>query len=161
MTGCGRRGWAGLLATLVGPGLRPPLALAQASAGVQVEIRSTKETIDRLPASLRLRSDIRPDTSAAAAAMAREVPADRGVPVFLIFTGILAIPFLWQAVLEMIRQQHFGGVVIDTRPSPVSIIHDHAVPPGMVFVVEPGGKVTQYRSQDVTPEFLGKLLHAR
>lgn len=63
----------------------------------------------------------------------------------------MAVPVVLQMIREALRQTFYGGVVIDTRTQPPSVKSDPQIPGNMVFVIEAGGKTTQYTSDQLSP----------
>ena len=52
--------------------------------------------------------------------MKQLVPPSQGAD-HVIIIGVLSIPTIYEAVLQMIQESYFGGVMIDTRTTPATI----------------------------------------
>ncbi len=73
----------------------------------------------------------------------------------------MAVPMVLQMIREALRQTYYGGVIIDMRTEPASVTSDPKIPGNMVFVIETGGKMNRYTSDQLSPELIGALLKAK
>jgi hypothetical protein len=80
------------------------------------------------------------------------------VPIIFIIAGAIAVPVVLQMIREALRQTYYGGVIIDMRAQPPSVMSDPQIPGNMVFVIGTDGKTTQYKSDELSPAMLGPLL---
>lgn len=72
--------------------------------------------------------------------------------------GVIAIPVLWNAILEMVRQTEYGGVIIDLRTRPPMITNSLAIPANLVTTIHPDGTKESYESQSFFRDTLQTLL---
>ena len=92
---------------------------------------------------------------------ARRSPPERAVPIIFIIVGAMAVPVVLQMIREALRQTYYGGVMIDMRSQPPSVMSDPRIPGNMVFVIETDGKATRYTSDQLSPELLSTVLKAK
>jgi hypothetical protein len=85
-------------------------------------------------------------------------PPGRAIPVIFIIVGVLSIPVLWRTLRSMFIQTYYGGVIIDTRTSPISILHDGGIPSGTIVVIDKTGAAQRFDEQDFSASQLGSLL---
>ena len=104
---------------------------------------------------------IEPDRSQEAKELALRSPPERAIPIIFIIAGAMAVPMVLQMIREALRQTYYGGVIIDLRAQPPSVMNDPKIPGNMVFVIETGGKTTRYTSDQLSPELIGTLLKAK
>ncbi len=64
-------------------------------------------------------------------------------------------------IREALRQTYYGGVIIDMRAQPPSVMSDPKIPGNMVFVIDTSGNTTRYTTDQLSPELLESLLKAR
>jgi hypothetical protein len=97
-------------------------ALAQrAGEGAPVRIRLDDSAIKIIPFGIREQLSVSEDKSPEAQELIASAPPQKAVPIILIAVGVLAIPIIWEAILEMIRQTEYGGVIIDVGKQPPEI----------------------------------------
>jgi hypothetical protein len=104
---------------------------------------------------------IEPDNSQEAKELAERAPAGRALPVLVMIAGAIAVTKLLKMIQELYRQTYYGGVVIDTRQQPPTILSDLKVPGNMVFVIGAGGKTTQYTSDRFSLDALKSALQTK
>lgn len=75
----------------------------------------------------------------------------KGVVVW-VFVGLALVPSLVQAVIKLQRQIQYGGIVIDTRKTPLDIRVDKRLPSGLIVVLQPDGKVQFERDEVEGPD---------
>jgi hypothetical protein len=138
--------------------LSTTFAPAQGQQSIEVRMRVDQSGLRTVPIPVRERLNVERDNSTDAAALIAAAPPERGAPIFFLIIGIASIPIIWQAGVEMIRQAHFGGLLIDARQSPPLITNSLTIPASMVFFIDPSGQVQRYRSQDFTENLLERLL---
>ncbi len=131
---------------------------SQHAERAQVRMRLDDSALREIPPSTRGQADLQRDDSIEAVQLRNAAPPERAVPVFYIIVGALAIPVIWQSIMEMIRQSHFGGVLIDARQSPPLISSSLTIPANFVIFIAPSGEVQRFRSQDFNEGLLNKLL---
>jgi hypothetical protein len=68
----------------------------------------------------------------------------KGLPLVWVFAGLVLLPKLAQALMELRRDIVHGGVVIDLRGEVVSIETDKQLPSRVVLVIDPDGKTHLY-----------------
>jgi hypothetical protein len=139
------------------------VARAETADTIKVRLQAESSVIQGIPENQRSGMEISEDTSPQArrlaeSAAAGKPPAERAFPVLLIAVGVLSIPALYSAILEMWRQTIYHGVLIDARTAPVSIFHDPAIPPEMVIVIDTAGDSTKYSSRQFNLELLTCIL---
>ena len=132
-------------------------AVAQLAQGASVRIQLDNQELQTLGPA-RSQVQIAPDDSAPAAAMRDAAPPGRAVPLIFVVVGVLAIPVIWRTLRSMFQQVYYGGVIIDTRVTPISIVHDKAIPSGTVMVVNKSGAAQRFDEQDFSESQLGALL---
>jgi hypothetical protein len=128
---------------------------------VRVRIRADQSVRAVIPPVMQGNLTIEADQSEEAKALAGRSPPERAVPIIFIIVGAMAVPVVLQMIREALRQTFYGGVVIDTRTLPPSVKSDPQIPGNMVFVIETGGKTTQYTSDQLSPAVLASLLKAK
>jgi hypothetical protein len=133
-------------------------ASSQQSDTVTIRIRVDESVRAAIPILAQRNLTIEPDQSEEAKALARRAPPERAVPILFIIVGAMAVPVVLQMIREALRQTYYGGVVLDMRSQPPSVISDPKIPGDMVFVIESGGKTTRYTSDQLSPALLGALL---
>jgi hypothetical protein len=84
-------------------------------------------------------------------------PNHLGTPLFVVLAGLAYLPSIVESVVSVYRQVVYGGVIIDVCGDKLEIRNDRAIP-GEVIVVRCGPSVVLYRSADVKPEDLLKVL---
>jgi hypothetical protein len=114
------------------------------SATVTVRLRADSTVVQSVPSDVLQHLRISQDVSPEAKALAARSPPEKAVPIILIAAGVMAIPVLYSSILEMIHQTYYGGVIIDARTKPVSVINNTSVPPNMVLYIAPDGKSQSY-----------------
>jgi hypothetical protein len=134
---------------------------AQQGETVMIRIRADESVRALIAPILQRNLTIEPDQSEEAKDLARRSPPERAVPVIFIIAGALAVPVVLQMIRETLRQTYYGGVILDMRSQPPSVTSDPKIPGNMVFVIDIGGKTTQYTSDQLSPELLGSLLKAK
>lgn len=86
----------------------------------------------------------------------------RGVPVLVIFVGLVLLPYLANAVLALQRQIAYGGVVVDARSEVVKITHDKALDNGVIVILGKDGTKIVERNEITDPakliEAIGKAM---
>jgi hypothetical protein len=128
------------------------------SGTIAVRLRADSTVVQGLPPDVRQNLRISQDSSPAAKKLAAQSPPGRFVPIILIAVGVMSIPILYSSVREMVRQTYFGGVIIDARTTPVSVINSKSIPENIVLYIAPNGKPKRYSAQDITPEVFAKFL---
>jgi hypothetical protein len=136
---------------------------AQTGDTVKVRIQADSPAIQAIPEDQRDALNITEDTSASARRLARMAAQgnsgpERAFPLILVAVGIMSIPALYTAILEMRRQTIYHGVIVDARTTPVTVSHDPAIPAEMVLVIDASGKSTEYTSTEFNPHLLVCLL---
>lgn len=135
---------------ILGLGLRS--ALAQEAA--QIRIQLDQQALNTLPGDERAGLEVTEDKSPEAQALKKRSPPGKAVPIIYIVIGILSIPSILAAVQEMLRRYQYGGVIIDTRTSPVTIRHDPSVQGELALVIRADGSVETFHSTVVTQDFI-------
>lgn len=136
---------------------------SRASIGAEndvfIQIRTDSATFDKtIPVAARENLSIRGDDSEAGKALQEAVPSGRAIPIILIVTGLIVIPLLVQMIQELLRQNRYGGVILDLRQTPPMVTPDLAIPANMVFVIGVDGKVQKYNGIVVSADFLRAAL---
>jgi hypothetical protein len=107
--------------------------------------------------TLRAGLAIHDDNSPEAERLKSQVPSGKAIPVVLIIIGILSIPVLWNSIQEMLRERYWGGVLIDSRSTPPTIVNSDKVPAKFVFIIDANGKITKYDALDFDENALTNL----
>jgi hypothetical protein len=141
-------------------------ALCQPASGQQSDTVTVRMRVDEsvraaIPLLAQRNLAIEPDRSQEAKDLALRSPPERAVPIMFIVVGALTVPVVLQMIREALRQTYYGGVTIDTRTMPPSVMSDPRIPGNMVFVIETGGKTTRYTSDQLSPELIGGLFKAK
>jgi hypothetical protein len=136
-------------------------AEAQSDETFEVRIRADETARGVLPPIALRNLKIEPDQSPEARALAGRAPPERAVPVILIITGAMVLTQIVQIINELIRQYHYGGVVIDGRKTPPEITNDPKVPANMIFVFQNDGSVKQFKSGELPTGLLSSVLKAK
>ena len=134
----------------------PRLGRSQPSE-VTVRIRFDDQVRVVFPSDQIQLLQILPDTSRDAADLSAHVPPNKGAPVILIALGIVAIPVLWQAILEMRRQTYYGGIVIDARQTPPLISHGLNIPPELILFIHPNGTTERFTPNEFSRNTLDHI----
>lgn len=143
-------------------GVAPPqFAYAQGNQPVTVRIRADERVRSILQPIEEQALSIEPDQSAEAKALAKQVPANRAIPIFVIIVGAIAATELLKMIRELYRQTYYGGVLIDTRTKPPVVTSDPKIPANMVFVVDTDGKITRYTGDNFDLGALKLTLNAK
>jgi hypothetical protein len=129
-------------------------ALPPGVEGRQVHMQIDKGALQKIPGDERTDVAVREDTSSEAQALIRATPPGRAIPVIYIVVGILSIPTIWDTIREMLRRDHYGGVLIDARQIPALITHDRSLPADIVLFIGPDGHSQQYESHNLSQELL-------
>jgi hypothetical protein len=136
-------------------------AFGQEGDTVAIRIRVDDSVEGSIPPILQSTLTITRDESSEADDLIRRVPPSRAVPVIFIIVGVIAVPVVLQMIKELLRQNYYGGVIIDTRPQTINVTSDPKIPANMVFVIASDGRTTQDTSNQVSLEVLGRLLKNR
>jgi hypothetical protein len=141
-------------------------ALSQRASGqygdtVTLRMRVDESVRAAIPPLAQRSLTIEPDRSQEAKELALRSPPERAIPIIFIIAGAMAVPMVLQMIREALRQTYYGGVIIDLRAQPPSVMNDPKIPGNMVFVIETGGKTTRYTSDQLSPELIGTLLKAK
>jgi hypothetical protein len=136
-------------------------AMGQQGDTVTVQMRVDESVRAAIPLLAQKNLTIEPDRSQEAKELALRSPPERAVPIILIIAGAMAVPLVLQMIREALRQTYYGGVIIDVRTEPPSVMSDPKIAGNMVFVIESGGKTTRYTSDQLSPELIGTLLKAK
>jgi hypothetical protein len=132
-----------------------------AQEATKIRIQLDQQALNAVPGRERAGLEVREDTSPAAEDLkARSLPG-KAVPIIYLVAGVLSIPSIWSAVQEMLRRHEFGGVVIDTRTTPVNIQHDQSLPAELVTVIQADGSIEKVQSALATQDFLQRVLTRR
>jgi hypothetical protein len=133
-------------------------ARAQTSDVAPVTLRVEQQALLRIPLSVRKNLSVQEDHSSDAQALGREVPPTHAIPIFFLVAGILAAPIVYDAILEMVRETVYGGVIMDLRNKPPIITNSRAIPAGIVEVIKPDGSTESRQSQSFMLETLDAWL---
>ena len=125
---------------------------------VTVRIRADDSVRAVIPPIAQGNLTIEPDQSETAQELTRRSPPERAVPIIFLIIGAMALTELAEMINEMLRQIYYGGVVIDMRTKPPSVISDPKVPANMVFVIDTEGKTTRYTSDRFSLDVLKMAL---
>jgi hypothetical protein len=141
-------------------------ALSQRASGqyggtVTLRMRVDESVRAAIPPLAQKSLTIEPDRSQEAKELALRSPPERAIPIIFIIAGAMAVPMVLQMIREALRQTYYGGIIIDLRAQPPSVMNDPKIPGNMVFVIETGGKTTRYTSDQLSPELIGTLLKAK
>lgn len=117
-----------------------------------------QQALITLPGRERAGLEVAVDTSPGAEYLKKKSLPGKAVPIIYVISGILSIPSIWSAVQEMLRRLEYGGVVIDTRTTPVNIQHDLSLEGDLVMVIRADGSTETIHSTFATVEFLQKIL---
>jgi hypothetical protein len=79
---------------------------------------------------------------------------EKGIPLVFIFAGVVLLPDLVHAVLELRREIVYGGLVIDTRGPEIEIKNDKRLPSGVIVIVTSSGTEIYERDQFADPSEL-------
>jgi len=143
---CGRRRLIFCMAaTFAGP---IPTAFSQTNDSVSVRIRLDESALKVIPLKERQQLNVSKDSSAYAQEMIAAAPPQNAIPIILIAVGILAIPMIWEAILEMIREVEYGGVIFDLQQRPPEITNSRTVPSGIILIIRPDGSFERMDSQN-------------
>jgi hypothetical protein len=134
------------------------ISKAQSSDSVTIKLRVDQEVFDAIPFGFRRGLVHQEDKSKQAQDLISSAPPERALPVILIVVGALSIPVVWNSIQEMIREYYYGGVVIDTRSTPPSIVNSKEIPANMIIVIDASGRPTKYDSMAFTQEILQNAL---
>jgi hypothetical protein len=129
-----------------------------AQEAAQIRMQLDQQALNIIPGRERARLEVTEDTSASAEALKKNSPPGKAVPIIYLAVGLLSVPSIWSAVQEMLRRNEYGGVVIDTRTTPVSIHHGQDLPADLVMVIRADGSIEKSSSTLVTESFLKDLL---
>jgi hypothetical protein len=110
-------GFGGLALTFL---VIPALAQCQPDEPFSLRLRADESIRGLIPPIAQHNLKIEPDHSAAARELASHAPPCRAAPVILIIAGAFALTQIVQLVNELVRQYYYGGVVIDSRKSPMT-----------------------------------------
>ena len=136
--------------------LRLPAARAQGAAQVRMQLE--QQALITIPGRERAGLAVTVDTSPAAEALKARSPLGKAAPLIYLAAGLLSIPSIWSAIQEMLRRQEYGGVVIDTRTTPINIQHDQSLEGDLVMVIRGDGSIETVRSTLATQDFLQRIL---
>ncbi len=152
-----RRFFAKLLGTLV-VGATP--AFSQ-KLQISVSIQLDSGTAGTIPADelSGVKKDV--DNSPSAEAMKAFTPNGRAIPIIYIIVGILSIPVVWNTIREMLRRDHYGGVIIDLRNKNVVIRHDRSIAAEMILVIREDGSVQNFLVSTFSEDVLKKMVVGR
>jgi hypothetical protein len=129
-------------------------AAAQGHDTLSVSMQIGGEAIGRIPGDQRAQATVTEDTSEAARSLIALAPPGRAVPAMWLVVGVLAIPVVWDAVHEMVRRREYGGVIIDSRQTPVVIRHDRTLPADLVLLIAADGRAQRIESRNFTEDML-------
>jgi hypothetical protein len=135
--------------------------VAQDADSFSVRIRLDDSAIKAIPLRARQQLTVSEETSPAAQELLNSAPPQKAVPRILIAVGVLAVPIIWDAILEMIREVEYGGVIIDLRTTPPAITNSKRVPAGTIIAVHQDGTPEFTQSQGFSREILLKWLRTR
>jgi hypothetical protein len=124
-----------------------PELSAETADTVAVRIRLDDSAIQAIPPRVRQELSVSEDNSPSAQELIAAAPPQKAIPVILIAIGILSIPIIWDAILEMIRETEYGGVLIDMRVQPTAISNSKAVPAEFILIIHPDGSIERVESQ--------------
>lgn len=79
---------------------------------------------------------------------------EKGIPLVFIFVGVVLLPDLVHALLELRREIVYGGLVIDIRGPEIEIKNDKRLGGGFIVVVTPSGTKIYERDQFADPSEL-------
>jgi hypothetical protein len=131
-----------------------------AEEATQVRIQLDQQALNTVPGDERADLEVTEDTSPEAQALKAHSPPGKAIPIIYLIVGLLSLPSIWASIQEMLRRREYGGVIIDTRTTPVNIHHDLSVQADLVLVVRADGSTESVRSTLATQDFLkGVLVH--
>ena len=110
--------------------------------------------LQQIPGDERADVSVTQDSSPEAEALIQATPPGRAIPVIFVVVGILSIPVIWDTIREMLRRDHYGGVLIDARQTPVLITHDTALPADFVMFIDRDGHGQRYEARDIPADLL-------
>jgi hypothetical protein len=160
IAGIGRRIFAGRMAGWLLCPVEGQAALPPGVEGRSVRIQLDDGALQMIPGDERADVAVDEDKSPAAQSLIKETPRGRAVPIIFIVVGVLSIPVIWDTILEMLRRQYYGGVVIDGRQTPALITHDKTLPAEMVLFIGSDGKSQRYDAKNIPEDLLLKLAKA-
>lgn len=134
-------------------------ALAQSPRdrrSVRIQLEST--ALLAIPGDERSGLSVTQDNSPGAQALIKATPPERAIPVIFIVVGLLSIPVIWDTIREMLRRDEYGGVLIDARQSPPSVMHDRSIPADIVLFIDAQGHSTKVESRNVSEDLLAKMI---
>jgi hypothetical protein len=143
-----------LLGLMVASAGYAPGARGQPADSASVQMRVEQQALLRIPLRTRQSLSVQTDNSTDAQRLAEGAPPAHAVPVFFIVAGVLAAPIIYDAILEMVRETVYGGVIMDLRDKPPIITNSRAIPAGMVQVINPDGSTETHQSQSFVLETL-------
>jgi hypothetical protein len=114
---------------------------------VDVSIRLDDSAVKAIPIDARQNLSITRDNSPEAAELIAAAPPQKAIPVIFLAVGALSIPVIWDAILEMVRETEYGGVIIDTRRRPPEVTNNKKIPAGFVFVIHEDGSTEKMESR--------------
>jgi hypothetical protein len=121
-------------------------------------MRLDDSAIKAIPPRLRQNLSVSEDKSPEAQELIASAPPQKAVPVILIVVGVLAIPIIWDAILEMIREVEYGGVIIDLSKQSPEITNSKKIPAGLILIIKADGTHERLQSQDLSRSILTSLL---
>jgi hypothetical protein len=125
--------------------------------GRQVRIQLDDGALQQIPGDERDDLAVMQDSSPSAQALVKATPPGRAIPIIYVVVGILSIPVIWDTIREMLRRDHYGGVLIDARQSPALITHDLALSADTLLFIGPDGHSERYTSRNVPEDLLLKI----
>jgi hypothetical protein len=136
-------------------------ASGQQRDALTIRFRADQSVRAVIPVQAQRNLQIERDESAEAQNLIERVPPQRAVPIIFIIVGAVAVPVVLQMIREALRQTYYGGVLIDTRSQPPSVVSEPKIPGNMVFVIDVNGKTTQYTSDQLSATLLTSLLKVK
>src|SRR5437868_7141527 len=110
-------------------------ASGQQGDTITVRIRADESVRAIIPPIAQNDLKIEHDQSQEAQELVRLSPTTRAVPIILIIVGAIAVTELLQMIRELLRQVYYGGVVIDTRAQPPSVMSSPNLPGNTLLVI--------------------------
>jgi hypothetical protein len=154
----GRRQFVIAISTLVCGAISPVSAQV---GSAEVRIRLDDSALKTIPLTTRQQLAISQDTSPIAQDFIASAPPQKAIPIILIAVGVLSVPIIWNAILEMIRETEYGGIIIDLRQHPAEITNSKKIPADYVMIISQDGKEEIMESLKFSQTTLSKLLSGK
>ena len=75
----------------------------------------------------------------------------KGVPLLYVFVGVALLPYLAKAIIALVKDIIYGGVIVDTRGETIKIYTDKSLPTGATVVVRKNETIIIERNEITGP----------